>query len=467
MPLKDRDRTIQRRITRLGIIRLGYKEERSRSDGSTYEFPVQADHFVLRDAPEVAEFYGVPAEGVTNAAPDSAKLRELQVLLPFPDVERNFDGFYTVWAGGILVCKGDGDRVLYASAFETKRKGEKVTVHRGTAETHVTDGVAQAGFAWNGEEFRVGDIVPCSGQSRNLYPHCTACRRSSLLKVMMADESLFRLGYYQIATGGGANYDSILGTLEIVSGGGRQPVNGIPFVLRMVQRETTYIDDNNVRRKTEKWFLELEPDPTFTRALLQNRAAQAAGLLTAGGDDGTGDVFDGEIIDDGEDAPPPYAEGGDHAEGDALVEAADGLGGEVASANGKAERPLPPVKLRKMLHDKVVKKLDDAPKKWSGDITDGQIKLLNSKLNECFLPDKGKKADAKRHSALGWFWEGRESATELTKVEAGAMLDCLLDQSEEKEGTYDLHPSAPREMQAALKRALKDAGQQEMDLAAE
>ena len=58
MALKDRDKTRPRRLVRLGIIRLGYKEKRKRKDGSEYEFPVQADHFVLTDAHELTKVYG-------------------------------------------------------------------------------------------------------------------------------------------------------------------------------------------------------------------------------------------------------------------------------------------------------------------------------------------------------------------------------------------------------------------------
>ena len=41
MALKDRDKSRPRRLARLGIIRLGYKEKRKRKDGSEYEFPRQ------------------------------------------------------------------------------------------------------------------------------------------------------------------------------------------------------------------------------------------------------------------------------------------------------------------------------------------------------------------------------------------------------------------------------------------
>lgn len=336
MPLKDRDRTRPRRLTRLGIIRLGYKEERKRNDGSTYEFPRQADYFVLRDAPEVAEHYGVPAGVLPKNAPGYDKLRELDVILPFPEIERDFDAWYTVWAGGVLVCKGDGQYVQYASAFELKTgKGGKLTVHRGTAETHVSDGIAQAALSWNGEHFQPGDLVPCSGAAQNLYPHCVACRRSGILKVMMADPELFRLGYYQIATGSGRNYDSIMATLEIVSGNGQRPVNGIPFKLRLVEGDTSFVDDDNVRRTTTKWFLELEPEPTFTRALLGYQAQKLAGLLPEVVDEPQ--EYDGEIIDDSGDAPPPHAEAGEPAEADAVVDAAADLGGEIVEITTMAE----------------------------------------------------------------------------------------------------------------------------------
>ena len=69
MPIKDRKR---RRLIRLGIIRLGYLEERKRKDGSTYTFPRQSDHFLLHDAPEIAEFYA--AQGIEE-------VKELDVLL--------------------------------------------------------------------------------------------------------------------------------------------------------------------------------------------------------------------------------------------------------------------------------------------------------------------------------------------------------------------------------------------------
>jgi len=281
----------------LGIIRLGYKveKEKTRRDGSTYtvSYPKQSDSFVLTDAPEVAAFYG--------------ETRELDVILPFPDIARNFDGAYTVWAGGVLVCKGDGEYVQYAGAFRTEEKNDKVRVYNASGDTVVSDGVAQVSFKWNGQSFDPGELVPCPGAAQDYYPHCRACKMSSILKVMMGRPELFRLGYYQIATGSGRNYDTILGTLELIQEQAGK-VNGIPFKIRLVEEATTYRDNSGQRKSGKKWFLQLEPDPTFTRRLYAN---QAQALLGDGMEDDPAPrpesqepVWD--IVED--EAPPPFAE---------------------------------------------------------------------------------------------------------------------------------------------------------------
>lgn len=272
MTLKDRDRSRPRRLTRIGIVRLGHKESKTkkRKDGSTYEveYPVQDDHFIFTDASDLAEFYGDDC-------------REMDVILPFPDIARNFDAFYQVWAGGTLICKGDGDCVQYAAPFTVDEKDNgRIAVYRGKGDTLVSDGVAQVAFDWNGEHFEPGEIVTCPGADGGLYPHCAVCKLCGVLKVMIADPAVFRFGYYQIATGSGRNYDSILGTLELISANGQRPVNGFPFKLRLVKEATTYIESGE-RKATEKWFLKLEPDPALTRKLYQAQVQATFGAIVS------------------------------------------------------------------------------------------------------------------------------------------------------------------------------------------
>lgn len=309
--LKDRDRVKPRRLARAGIIRLGHREKRTTKDGREYEFPVQDNHFVLTDAPEIAEVYG--AEPTT-----------LDIMLPFSDIDRNFDAHYTVWAGGVLTCKGNGEFVEFAAPMNATKKagknGKETThVYNAPGDTLVVDGVAQSSFDWGEEHFDAGDTVPCPGAAAGMYPQCASCKISAILKMLMADPRLFRLSYYQLATGSGSNYDNILGALELIRGDsvdpitgekryGTRPVSGVPFKLSLVKRQITYTDDSGKRSKTEKYFLQLEPSPDYVRAALTSTARSAFGFnqpqLPA-----PEPILEDDDFDDFEpEAPPPFAE---------------------------------------------------------------------------------------------------------------------------------------------------------------
>ena len=259
MPIKDRTR---RRLPRLGVIRLGLLVDNARGGG---QHPIQTDYFVLKDAPDIEAFYLERGE---------EKVRELDVRLPFRDLERNFDAWYQVWAGGVLTCQGDGEYVQYATPMRIQEDKKRTRVYNAPGDTLVSNGVAQVAFDWNGTRFEAGEIVPCPGAAANLYPQCAACRLGALLKVMMADPELFRFGYYQISTGSKRNYDTIMGTLELMPPG---QVNAVPFKLRLVEEQVTYQEDGK-RKKGTKWFLQLEPDPAITRQIYQRATRDLLGI---------------------------------------------------------------------------------------------------------------------------------------------------------------------------------------------
>lgn len=297
MPLKDRTK---RKLPRLGIIRLGYLEERKRSDGSTYTFPRQSDCFVLKDAPRLAAWF---------AEQEITKPRELDVILPFPTLRQNFDAYYSVWAKRVQLCKGDGEHVLYANPMKVTKDKKGTHVYQEPGPTLVVDGIAQVAFTWDERTFAPGDEVECPGSlaldaTINVgYLHCAACRMSAVLKVTPYHPDLFDFGYYQISTGSWRNYATIMGTLEALP-----PIvfeKHLPFTLRMVQEQVVYTQPDGKRATTEKWFLHLQPHPDLLRALFERQAQELASGPIA---PPPPQLAAPRIVQAEPDAPPPYAE---------------------------------------------------------------------------------------------------------------------------------------------------------------
>lgn len=324
MPIRDRTK---RRLPRLGVIRLGYLERRRRGDGSEYSFPRQADYFILRDAPKIEAYFA--ERGIT-------KPRELDVILPFPTLAENYDAHYQVWTSGVLVCQGDGERVLYASPMRVTQDAKGVHVYNAPGATLVANGVAQCAFSWGDEEFAPGQIIECPGNvgPERGWPHCAACRMSGILKVTPYADELFEFGYYQITTGSWRNHMTIMGTL-----GSLPPVvfeKKLPFTLRMVQEQTVYQDDKGKRHATERWFLHLMPHPDLLKALFARQANElGSGVPRAVPSLAASVEYEAEPP-----APPPYAELGDLAERE-IVEEEEREDDELVEAEQAEEEPLP------------------------------------------------------------------------------------------------------------------------------
>ena len=296
MPLKDVKRV--GRLPRLGVIRLGWQEPNKSGHGT---HPVAAGHFVLKDAADLAEFFG--------EAPT-----ELPILFPFPAFDRNIEAYHRVWAGGICVCQGDGEIVHSSLPFTCKEDSKGMHVYRAKGDRLVDNGVALSDFAWNGTRFSAGDIVPCPGGKHDAYPQCQSCNPSIVLKVMIRDPDAARFGYYQISTRSIGNYTHFLSAWEHITDDGRLdiPMNSVPFILRVTPRNTMYQDQSGMWTAKENFFLQLEVAPAVARAKqlaserrfmasLEGREMAPAPRLSA--------TVETEDLPEAEDAaPPPWAE---------------------------------------------------------------------------------------------------------------------------------------------------------------
>ena len=124
------------------------------------------------------------------------------------------------------------------------------------------------------------------------------------------------------------------------------------------------------------------------------------------------------------------------------------------SVDGPMERPLQPQQVKSAIAVKVAAKPSSDP------ATDKQAGLLASLFEEAFTPSEHSKD--MRHEAMGWLFDGRNSAKELTKAEASATIDWLLDKSIPDD--YVLHPDAPTEAQRIYHAAMEAQGQQPLPM---
>jgi hypothetical protein len=107
-------------LARAGVIRLGYKAKKCKCGRITEAgdagpaclacnaalpettFPRESSHFILTDAPGLAETLGTDAPASLN------------VFFPFDEVDRVFPNYMQHWSASSLVCRGDGETIVYA-----------------------------------------------------------------------------------------------------------------------------------------------------------------------------------------------------------------------------------------------------------------------------------------------------------------------------------------------------------------
>jgi len=297
MPIKGLLRTGQTPgLARAGVIRLGYKAKKC-SCGRITEppdsgptcpacgarlpdnsFPREAPYFILTDAPGLA--------GALNTATPTA----LNVFFPFDEVDRVFPNYMQYWSASSLVCRGDGEQIVYA-------------INPQTGRATVKDGVAQEAFTEGGRKFEPGQALACPGLERNLYPKCQHCKPNAMLIVMLRDVP--RLAYYQISTTSIHNIVDLTQQLDYVREQvakltGQPRIAGVPFILRRVKRSVSVPNldkdgqlkkDRNgkllpPKQRTDKYFLELEIEPEWIAKMVRGIARladpeRAVGLLPA------------------------------------------------------------------------------------------------------------------------------------------------------------------------------------------
>ena len=203
MPVYSRETGALRtpRLPRLGIIRLGFKETRKRPNGQEYSFPRAAEHFVLEDAPDVAQVFG-EEPGVLAT-----------LVIPGEDdevVASHWLRNYSITWG--LTCIGNGQSAnRLADKAILDRTGEAQHANHNSKETVWTPVTCPCPLLESGD-----------------------CRETMYLRFVLP--TVPGLGVWQISTGSSNSIKNIQGTLTMLrSLTGR--ISGHLLKLSLVEQE--------------------------------------------------------------------------------------------------------------------------------------------------------------------------------------------------------------------------------------
>lgn len=190
-------------IHRLGIIRLGTRETGTREDGSEFTRPRASDHFILKDAPEVAEYY--KGEDVTVLD---------NLIIPLEDEAVVAAHNYRMYSGNNrLLCIGDN----------------------------------RLATRWvDGDRLKeTGDLAPAEHDAKNPIRKEISCPCSFLDTGRCRESLYFRfalpnipgVGVWQLQTGSPNSIAQLQGCISLVRAitGGR--IAGIPLKLSLVRTE--------------------------------------------------------------------------------------------------------------------------------------------------------------------------------------------------------------------------------------
>lgn len=187
-----------------------------------------------------------------------AQPTELNILLPFNDIDRNFDAYYEAYQAGGLVYRSDGQRVLYEI---NPTNGQKIVVNGQPEKAHH----AVTGMKATG---RLKVIVPELGRAAFLVIHTT---------------SVHDIG----------NLSGQLRALQQVNGG---RLAGIPLKLRRRPVQiSTPTGENGKRARREKWLMSVEADAAWVQKSLAAMREAALPQLT------TPQVIESEYVEEDED----------------------------------------------------------------------------------------------------------------------------------------------------------------------
>ena len=155
--------------------------------------------------------------------------RDIEILLPYATTDENFDAWKEQWTAGALQHRCDGITCVWWLTKQGKYSDEP---------------------------------IPCPG----------GCKQSGRLKVIIP--ALQRFAYVSVVTTSIWDILTIhqnLSALEMLRGS----LQGVPLILRRVEREISTPGSDGKRARRKKWLITIEAKPEWVRAQLQEQLRAA------------------------------------------------------------------------------------------------------------------------------------------------------------------------------------------------
>ncbi len=210
-----------------------------------------------------------------------AQPREINILLPFNELDRVWEAWLEAYTAGRMVARADGEKFLYLLDTETGDVVVKdgIDVKTGQPRPYV-------------EGAPVGYYTDKHGQRQPIF-----CKPVGRLKVVIPE--LRRLAYLTVLTTSIhdiINIDSQLQALQRVNGG---KIAGIPLVLRRRPKKVSVPKPDGQRVRMTKYLLSVEADERWVKAAVAALEAASRPMLAARpaaalpAEDGVRDMEDG------------------------------------------------------------------------------------------------------------------------------------------------------------------------------
>ena len=379
--------------------------------GHQLVYPAATPYFVLKDAPELAQFC------------DSAEPTRLNIEFLSENPEFTFPHYLRRYTGGGVNCLGDGEKVFYRVNDQ-----RVVDVRDGNA-------VKPNGKVVMDEDNQPVKVV-CEGSQCSFYL-AGACKPTGFLRFVPTGAP--RLGYYDVV----CHQHAVVGIKTQLSLCNEifHHITGIPFVLHRGEEEKLPVPGKGIMPVRTQW-VEIDPDWFAENYPLRgkHRAVSAAkvqqDIVDLFGEDGNGESSAPSQVD--ADFTEPLFEG---ETGEAREEEADKV--------REGLRPAPAETVKEWLTKKA-KKLSHYHLP-----TPGQLGLMNGLLSKVLGGDQ------ERHTWLEWTW-GALSSKGLSGGQVGATLSWLKPIKDTETNDYIPLDIAVSEARIMLRQALLDQGQADM-----